>query len=216
MGRSSRAVLVVAGAIAFVAVALSASAGTKFNTTWKAPDAQPMTLKPGDKVIATVLHKDVSVRRGSEMSLVMELNKRGLTALPAYSIVPDEYMKDKEKAKALVEKTGAVAVVVLRVTGKDQEVTSTAASAIYMGPSYGTYWGGYYGFGWSMAYDPGYVRTETSLYVETLVYDLKQDKLVWAGSSSTTNPKRVDSLVRDIVGKVAGEIKKQGVIKVAK
>jgi hypothetical protein len=216
MSRSSRAVLIVAGVFAFQAIALGASAGTKFNTTWKAPDAQAMALKPGDKVIATVIHKDVSVRRGSEMSLVMELNKRGLTALPAYSIVPDEYMKDKEKAKALVDKTGAVAVVVLRVTGKDQEVTSTAASAIYMGPSYGSYWGGYYGFGWSMAYDPGYVRTETSLFIETLVYDLKQDKLVWAGSSSTTNPKRVDSLVRDVVGKVANELKKQGVIRVAK
>jgi hypothetical protein len=213
MGRSSRAVLIVAGAIVVGAIAGSASAGTRFTTTWKAPDAQPMVLRTGDKVIATILHKDVSVRRGSEMSLVMELNKRGLTALPAYSIVPEESMKDKEKAKALVEKTGAVAVVVMRATGKDQEVTSTAASAIYMGPSYGTYWGGYYGFGWSMAYDPGYVRTETSLFVETLVYDLKQDKLLWAATSSTTNPKRVDSLIRELVGKVASEIKKQGVIR---
>ena len=37
-------------------------------------------------------------------------------------------------------------------------------------------------------YSPSYLRTDTIVNVETLVYDLKADKLVWAGKSESKNP----------------------------
>ena len=47
MARSAMAALVAAGA-----VALSACGSTSFNTTWVAPDAQPVKVQQGDKVLA--------------------------------------------------------------------------------------------------------------------------------------------------------------------
>ena len=52
---------------------------------------------------------------------------------------------------------------------------------------YGGFYGGFYGYGWGAAYSPGYLRTDTIVHVETLVYDLNQNKLVWAGQSKTRN-----------------------------
>jgi hypothetical protein len=70
-----------------------------------------------------------------------------------------------------------------------------------------------YGYGWGAAYSPGYLRTDTIVNVETLVYDLKADKLVWAGKSQSTNPDRVDALIKELVAAAAAEMKKQGLIR---
>ena len=49
--------------------------------------------------------------------------------------------------------------------------------------------------------------------VETLVYDLRRDKLVWAGMSESTNPKMVMKLIQDLVDTTAKEMKKQGLVR---
>ena len=66
--------------------------------------------------------------------------------------------------------------------------------------------------GWDGVYAPGDLITQRDIYVEVLVYSLDQNKLVWAGQSSTSNPRSADKLVRDVVKKVAAEMKKAGLI----
>jgi len=58
----------------------------------------------------------------------------------------------------------------------------------------------------------GEIRTDTIVSVETLVYSMKQNKLVWAGQSKTTNPSKIDAFVKEIADAVAKEMKKQGLI----
>ena len=78
---------------------------------------------------------------------------------------------------------------------------------------YGPYWGGYYGYGWGGAWGGGTdIRTNTIVTVETLVYSLKQNKLIWAGQSTTTNPSLVDSFVRELAEAAAREMKKAGLL----
>jgi hypothetical protein len=36
--------------------------------------------------------------------------------------------------------------------------------------------------------------------------------VLWAGQSTTTNPSNVDGMVKDLVGEVAGEMKKAGLV----
>jgi hypothetical protein len=58
----------------------------------------------------------------------------------------------------------------------------------------------------------GEIRTDTIVVVETLIYSLKQNKLVWGAQSRTTNPKNVDQLVKKLATAAAEELKKQGLI----
>ena len=81
-----------------------------------------------------------------------------------------------------------------------------------MGGPYAGGWGPYYGYGWSAAYSPGYVVTDTIVRVETLVFDLKQNKLVWAGQSETTNPENLHQFMRDLVKAVGADMRRKGVI----
>lgn len=201
-----------AGHAVLAALGIVACATTSFNSTWKAPDARPLNFK-GKKVAALIVSKEEGVRYGAEDALAREITAQGAVGIAAYSLIPKELTRDKDKAKEFLEKAGVAGVVTMRVVGKDQELSSSPGG-FYGGPAYATFWGGgYYGWGWGGVYDPGYLRTDTIVSVETLVYSLEQDKLVWAGRSETTNPSKVASFIKELTAKAAREMKKEGLIK---
>jgi hypothetical protein len=207
MLRSTRRVLVVTPALL-----AAACASTSFVSTWKNPAAEPGNFQ-GQKVAALVMSQDQAVRFGAEDALARELTARGAVGIAAYSLIPKELIQDKEKAKEFMEKANVAGVVAMRVLGKDKEVTQSPGM-YYAAPTYASFWGaGYYGYGWAGVYSPGYVQTDTIVTVEILVYALKQDKLVWAGQSETTNPSKVGPFIHELTVKAAAEMKKQGLIR---
>ena len=165
--------------VAVALVSITACASTGLVSSWKAPDAQPLTGE-GRKVACVVMTKNEAARRAAEDALARQITARGGEGVPMYSILPGVAEPNEAQAKAALEKGGFNAVVVLRPVGKDKEITSTAT--MYAGPYYGPYWGGYYGYGWGGAWG-GDIRTNTLVTVETLVYSMKQNKLVWAGQT---------------------------------
>lgn len=195
--------------VVLVAAGLSACATTSFTSSWKAPDAQPLGKLTGQKVVAVAVSKNAAVRRSAEDALVSVINANGAEGIPSYSLVGDD-VADEAKAKAAIEKSGAVAVVVMRPVAKEKEISST--TTMYAGPMYGPYWGGYYRYGWGGAYGGSTIRTDTIIVVETLVYSLKQNKLVWAGQSSTTNPSKVEAFVKEVATAAGKEMKKLGLL----
>jgi hypothetical protein len=196
-------------AVAVAALSLSACATTSYNSTWRAPDAPAVGSMAGKKVVGVVMTKNEGARRGAEDALARELTRNGVQGVPSYSIIPANATEDE--AKAALQKAGVAGVVVLRPVSKDKEVVGTPSMPMYTGPRYGGYWGGYYGYGWGGAWGGGTdIRTNTIVTVETLVYSLESNKLIWAGQSQTTNPSKVDSFVREIVSGAVKEIKKGG------
>ena len=187
------------------------TASTRLVNSWKAPDAAPLSIKPGDLVIAMVMSKEETTRRTGEDLLGEELRQRGLRPIPSFTLIPTDQVDDREKAAAAIQDSGAVALVAMRPVAVNKQQTFVPPA--YMGPGpYGGGWGPYYGYGWGAAYSPGYVVTDTIVRVETLVFDLKQNKLVWAGQSETTNPDRLDQFMRDLVKAVGADMRRKGVI----
>jgi hypothetical protein len=207
--------LATLGVAAVVALGLGACASTQFNSTWKNPEAQPLNFQ-GQKVAAVVISPHESTRLGAEGELARELIRRGVQAIPAYNLIPPNETRDKDRAKVLFTQAGIVGAVVMRAVGTETEISSSGGAGYWGAPYYGSFWGtgaGYWGYGWGAVYSPSYLRTDTIVNVETLVYDLKADKLVWAGKSETTNPDKVDALIKELVAAAAGEMKKQGLIR---
>ncbi|HEY1904466.1 MAG TPA: hypothetical protein VGG91_00410 [Myxococcaceae bacterium] len=189
------------------------SAPTKLVNSWKAADAAPMTVKPGDLVIAMVMSKEETTRRTGEDLLGEELRQRGLRPIPSFTLIPTDQVDDREKAAAAIQDSGAVALISMRPIAVNKQQTYVPPS--YMGPGpYAGGWGPYYGYGWGAAYSysPGYVVTDTIVRVETLVFDLKQNKLVWAGQSETTNPENLGQFMRDLVKAVGADMRRKGLI----
>jgi hypothetical protein len=197
---------------------LAGCASTSFTSVWKAPDAQPLQFKAGDKVVAMVVADSTGLRRSGEANLADELDRRGLEGVPAYTLIRDSDIKDEAKARAAIEASGAVGVVLMRPMGKEQKVSSTPSmyygASYYGSPYYGGMWGGgYYGYGWGGGiYDPGTIRTDTYVSIETVIYDLRQNKLVWAGQTKTMNPEDVEGFVTELATAVSKELRESGLV----
>lgn len=192
-------------------VVLTGCSTTEFTTTWKAPDAQLTHIEPGAKVGALVIYPEVPVQRSAEDALAAELTRRGVQGIAAYSILGDIELSDEDAAHEAFTLSGAVAVVVMRGIGEQTEVDYRSPT-YYSTPSYRGFWGGYYGYGWNTVSDPGYLRMSKIVTVETLVYDLASNKLVWSGRSRTVDPSKLGSFIKEIVDEAAKEMKKDGVL----
>jgi len=197
-------------AIAFIILSLGATgcATTNFSYTWKSPDAQPVHLN-GQKVLAVCLTTSDAQRLAAEDALARELTELGAQGVASYTLFPAEQVKDVEKVKARLLREGFDGVVTMRVVGQRERVTHTPGP--WAGPTYGGF-GGYWGYGWESVYDPGYLIKETIVSVETLVYSVKQDKLLWAGVSETTDPSKVDAFLKEVADAVVNEMKKAGLL----
>jgi hypothetical protein len=195
---SSVAMIVAASAIA--------PAATKFTSTWKAPEAAQVRFA-GKKVAALVISKDDNLRVSGEEGLARELEARGLQPVAAYRLIPKEELLDAARARGWFERAGVEGIVAMRPVGMDKKRTYTPST--WSTPYYGTLWG-YYGYGWGAVYDPGYVREDAILVIETLIFSVPRDKLLWAGVSETTNPKNAAKLLADVVKAAVAEMRKEG------
>ena len=202
--------VIAIGFVGAAALGSLACASTAFISSWKAPDVGPVSFQ-GQKVAALVISPDESIRLEAEGTLSRELTARGVQGIPAYNLIPPNETRDKDRAKVLFDTAGIVGVVVMRAAGVDKELSYSPA--YWSGAPYGTFWGGgYYGYGWGSVYESGYLRSDIIVKVETLVYDLKTDKLLWAGMSESTNPSGVKALINELVTGAAAEMKKKGLI----
>jgi hypothetical protein len=187
---------------ALVLVACASSTGLV--AKWKDPTVTNIRFQ---KVLALAVTKDATLRRAIEDELVRQIPR----AIPSYSVLSDEELRDVAAAKAKVKAAGFDGAAVFRVVSAEQQTTYVPGTVWYTGPSYGSFWG-YYDMGWGAVYDPGYLQTDQIVTVETLVYSLEQDKLVWAARSQTMNPGSVQTLVKDVVDAVAKEMKAEQLI----
>jgi hypothetical protein len=179
-----------------------------FVSSWRAPDAEPLQIN-GAKVAAVAMIEQVASRRTAEDAVARELTARGAIGVPMYTIFSDADPTDEPAARAALEREGYTGLVVFRPVGTEQQIVATPP---YGGPAYSVYWGGYYGYGWGMPWYGAEIRTYTVVSVETLVYSLRQNKLVWGGQSTTTNISSVDRLVHDTASKVVRELERQGLL----
>jgi hypothetical protein len=192
---------------AYLIIAATAlAAAPKFRSVWKASEVSRLNFS-GKKVAALVITDDQSLQMSGEEALTRELTTRGVTALPTYRFVPREEMRDPERARAWFERSGVEGVVALRPVRRER---SREATAVIWSGYYQEFWG-YYGQGWYSA-TPVITRETTTVVVETLVYDLTRNRLVWAAMSETKDPKNLQSFVTELIAGVIREMRKMNFI----
>jgi hypothetical protein len=188
----------------------AACGSSSFNSTWANTQAKPVDFA-GKKVLAVVQVREDGRRRASEDALARELTARGAQGVPSYTIFPQNIGVDTAQARRVAAENQIAGMVMMRLTGKEQEVSSTTYAGGYYGsPYYGSAWGAY-GYGWGGG---GYseVRTDTKVLVETRVYSLDQNLLVWAGTSETWNPSKSDDVIRELSSAVSKEMQRARLI----
>ena len=187
---------------------LTACSNTTFTTTWKAPDAQRVEAV-GKKIAALVISADKKRRRDAEVYLTHELVIRGAQGVAAYTLIGLD-LPSVDYARDRFKEAGVDGVVIMRVVGHDQRVIVDPGG--FSGSAYTTFGSYYSSYGMSVSYSTGSVQTDTTVDIETLIYSLNQDKLLWAGTSRTSHPEGLQSLITEVADAVASQVARQGVV----
>jgi hypothetical protein len=196
-------------ALAASALAAFACATTTFQSTWKSPEARPLRVEDR-KVLGLFLSKSPAIRRRAEDAMAREISARGAQGVPAYTVLSENEVRDRDAAKAKLEQRGFGGAVVMRIVGTETQYTYEPA--YWNRPYYRRFWGGYWAWGWQRVREPGYLRADRIVSVETLVYSFEQDQLVWAGVSRTVDPAQIESFITELATAVSKRLEKEGLL----
>ena len=177
------AALRVGLAVMALVTLLSCAAGTRLTSSWAEPTAAGRSFQ---KFCVVAIAQRPPRRRMFEDMFMNALTRRGLSAVSSYTFA--EGRLDKEAAKAKLEEIGADAVIVTRLV--DQQSIREyypPTTVAYAAPSayYGD-WYGYYALGTSFTSTPGYIVENKVYRLETNLYDVAGEKLLWTGLTEAT------------------------------
>jgi hypothetical protein len=198
----------IVAALLLAAVNLVAFGGMKFVKTWKNPDAQPVNWQ-GKKVAVFVGTLLTANQEPAQKALARELIQRGIQGVVGDSLVPAAAMKDRNAAIRILADAGVTGAVVMRLVDYQSETEVTGAQ--YLGANYSSF-SSYWDYGVATIYVPGTADIKTTVMVESLVYSIDQDKLLWAGTSKVVNPKEVDTVIKQLVAAVGNQVRKAGLV----
>lgn len=184
---------------------LSGCETTTVTTVWKSPDAGQ--FKPFNKVVTLVLNATPGERRAAEDTMAAQVHRA--KAIPAYSILSDEDIRDREKVKSTLTANGIDGAIVLRLVSAEKTTTYTPPSYDY---SYRPR--SFYGWDYSQEpiYRPGSTITDVVYRGEVSVYSVTDGKLLWTGTSETVNPAEIQDLVTQVANATRAELRKQGML----
>jgi hypothetical protein len=188
---------------------LSACSSTTFTSTWKAPGAQRVD-PAGKSIAALVIYGDKMPRRDAEVYLANDITTRGARGVAAYTLIGLDGYPSVDYARARFKEAGVEGVVIMRLVAHDQRVIVDPGG--FSGSMYGSFGSYYSSYGMSVTYSTGSVQTDTEVTIETLIYSLNQDKLLWAGTSRTSNPAGLQSLIIEVADAVSSELASQGLV----
>lgn len=201
----------------FFAVVIFSSCGsnTAIVNSWRDPKIT-VSQENFKKVLVVVLVKDEASRRVAENRIAAgnEIFKTSYQYL-------NESTKDltKEQKLKILQDENFDGVITMRLVSKEKETTYVPGTytGMYYGGFDGMYTGMYgYGFGnWygmysPNFYDPGYYQETTSYMVETNIFSLKENKLIWTGTTESQYVTDLGQTVDAIMQAVVKEMRKDG------
>lgn len=205
--QTPRAVLMFGLAI----VAAGCATATGFSSTWRNPATKPIKLE-GQKVVVLVITTQETTRRAAEDKVAAQLTARGAQGIASWTLVPTADMQSEERVRAALVKAGAVGVVTMEVVAQVRDAPRQPNFHMTMShASRGSFWGNYR-WAWGNSWHTG-PPPSTSVWVETLVYSLEPDELLWGGRSRTVNPSAFPAMFSEVADAAAAEIDRAGLIK---
>ena len=206
-----RAVFIKPLFVISAALLVSSCANTKISQSWVEPDN---TRKYNDLLIIGVGESQQN-RRAYESHFVEELRANGTEAEASYKLIPSSEKLNRETVTRAVEGMEIDGVIVTHLVAVDEE-TIYRPSMDYM-PMYG---GGYYGGLYSYyphvntyVSRPGYYTTHETYTLETNLYDIESEELVWSARSRTFSPESVSEVINDLTKLLIKDLKEKDLIK---
>jgi hypothetical protein len=199
--------------------ACKTTTATNFSQSYRNPGFEDTVFR---RVLVIGVTEDEESRQAFENALASAIAQEGGTAAPSYTVLPARQISEDE-LHAVLEREGIDGVVLTRLLSVDKNSQYTPPKKYNKprtryypaGWGYGFGYGGFYGFygtTFAAVHEPGYFDTSTTLRLETSLYSVATNDLVWTGQSETIDPNSIEDARASITRAVAKKLKQEHLI----
>jgi hypothetical protein len=201
----------------------SCGSNTSIVSSWRDPNAT-LSKENFKKVLIVALAKDESTRRATE-NRIASINPAVLN--PSYNYLNQQNLNLTQEQKiSIVQSEGFDGAITLRFIRADKETQYVPGTTNYYsgmgypgmgygyaggyGMGYGAGFGGWYGAYAPAYYSPGYYQENVYYYIETNIFDLKNNKLVWSATTKSLDVSDVNTTIDEIMEACVQQMRADG------
>ena len=191
--------------VILIAILFISCASTTITDTWKDKAYQGKA----QNIVVIMVARTEYLRNMFEGRFVAELQARGNNARQSNKFITLEELPDKDLVIAKIKSTDADTVLVSRLVDS-KRLESYVHGQVHTLPTFYYGWGSYY----EVAFiDYGYTGDMEVSYVETNLYDVKSEKLIWSGHSKTERSEGEQQLINTFIKKIVKKLSSDTIIR---
>lgn len=181
---------------------------TKITSSWREPDKE-IAVDQINKVLVVALFQNETSRHKAEDEMAGYLKGKGVVSYDYLNVNFNERNEDALRDK--IRSDGFDGAITMRLVDIDKEKIYTPGYGAPYPFSYRNF-SGYYYRSWSFLSTPGYYTTTKTYTIETNVYSIKEDRIIWTGLTESTNVDGVKAMTEEVVKVVYRKMMKEGFI----
>jgi hypothetical protein len=152
--------------------------------------------KPVSNILVIAITGNEHNRRSFEREFVAQLKSAGVEAISSEDAIPmppDLELKKETILNAVNQFENDAVIITHLIDKEEKEVNTRGGQSVK----------GYYGF---------YHRRYSSLRLETNLYDVKTEKLIWSGQSKTWSRDSKNQIINDVIKVVINDLQNNKLI----
>ena len=188
---------------------LSSCANTKITSVWMDSEKAGTTF---NDILIIGIADDEHNRRLFEEQFANQLKTIGIQSNVSYALLPQGIDINRDTVSSAIEGKTVDAVIVTHLVAVDEE-TVYRPSTDYR-PAYGYYNGlySYYPHVHTYVHQPGYYTTHEIVKLESNLYEVATEQLVWSAQSSSFAPESAKEVIDELVNLVIKDLQQKGLI----
>ena len=199
---------IIIPALIIITALITSCSSTQITSSWREPDKAVVVGKL-NKVLVVALFKDETSRHRAEDQMAGYLKGKGIAS---YNYLNASFNKaNEELLRTKIKADGFDGAITMRLVDVEKETTYTPGNMSFY-PQYYRNFSGYYHRSWSNYSSPGYYSTTKIYTIETNVYSIKEDKIIWSGLTKTTKADGVKKITEEVAEAVYKKMVKEGFI----
>ena len=173
--------------------------------------------RPLAKMLVIAVRKNATQRRIWEDAFAGDLARRGVTATPSYTLLPDA-PPDSAQVILTVQSNGFDGILAILTLPTETDTRYVPGhTTMEVNNNYNVYFWPTYWTSYNAVYHPGYVDSQTvGIRSINVTATGSGGRLIWSATSRTPDPGSVTDVQRGIAGLVISELAKQKIISARK
>ena len=181
--------------LGFLSLHSCSSTKTELTAIWEDDTFEEPPFK---KILVVGLAKKESVRRSFEEDFAKQLQKRGTEAISSAQVLPPDQKIEKEVIKSSIEGTGIDAVIVSRLLSVEDQDDIVPGETRLVPHTYYDHLYRHYVSTYQEVEIPPSVLEQKVISIETNLYSVEFEKLVYSAVTETFDPATTDDVIQSL------------------